>query len=589
MRGSRGIIILLIGVLLSASCAGNEKLASPRPIDLSEKFTSLGGFYSVVSDEGSIKDSPGNGFVTRDSVDPATGRVKVTVFAEDANNLKVALIKLTFPAESYHFVEAVYLGGLGGESEAISLAVQYEDAVYMGAAIIHFDEKEGKNGAVYLFEVTFAPGAQRTVSYSSGDSRAAPTGAFNAVTITGNIDENNIVHLSWYERNSGDGNNDSNVNISDITPIAQFFFSTGFDPNSPNGLADYNGDGIINIQEIARLAETFFTNLSGYDVEFSTDGGQNWQKIPHPGDTQPTLVRSELFGTPSSTLGRLEWTYDSEPVEGTYTYRVVPRANNGDEGVPSENTLEFTGIVQFEEVQIELPDGHPGYLLITEEAIDEVVGNEQEFVLASVQLSAMGKPVGGTEFVDGTERVNWMITASPNSAQIANTSPGKGLLTAKDIGVVTVFAFDPDDILASDALEVPIYAISAIELKEQSQTEPANVTVPKGGVVDFIATGIFDDNDSDAEDTLRVDLTPYVGWIVQRPVTGYDGNNNPIYETGTFYVDTVNGRIFTQAGDAEIQSGFRAFVSTVFPPLEEQVTIGDGHRPVSNTITITIQ
>jgi len=345
---------------------------------------------------------------------------------------------------------------------------------------------------------------------------------------------------------------------------------------------------VVDIADISRLAETFFTNLHGYDVEFSIDGGSTFEKVPAEGGGEPTLVRSEIFGNPSPNDGRLLWTYDYGPIEGTYIFRVVPRASNGDEGVPSANTVELTGLVQFEEVRIELPQGHPGYLVITEEAIDDTAGNEQPFVDAQVQLTALGRQAGSTEFVDGTDRVVWLIGSGKNSADIVNTSPGKGLLTAKDIGVVTVIAFDPDDITASDEITIPIYAISELELKVSGQTEPADITVAKGETVKFVVTGIFDDNDSDLEDFLRIELTPYVGWIIQRPVVGYDGNN-PIYQAGQFFLNPHSGEVWTLADDAELQSGFSAFVSVVFPPQEVNATIGDGHRPVSNIITITIE
>lgn len=583
VRKTLSIAFFILAVSIVGSCSSGERVLSP-------KFSSSTDSFSVtIRSEHSEMGFPAVPFSYTKRVDPISGEVSVFIYADDVVNLKGTALKVDYPSDSYRFVRSRYLGGLGREEEVVYLALEYEGAVYVGAVMIHYREKEGVNGDVMLFELTFAPGPARVASYSSGDNRQAPTHPSNAVTLDGEMDENNIVHLRWREFNVGDGSNDGVVNISDIFPLADHFFARITDPNSPESLADYDSSGKVDISDVFLLAETFFTKLQGYDVEYSTDGGQNWTKVPGTAAGQPTLKRIDLFPNAQNSDGRLLWTYDSEPIEGTYLYRVVPRAPNGDEGILSANTLEFTGVVEFEEVRISLPENHPGYLLITEEAIDQIPGNEQSFVIPSVQLKAEGRATGKTEFIDGTERVNWLITSSPNSATITNTSPGKGLLTAKDIGVVEVTAFDPDNILASATIEVPIYAISALELKVEGQAEPQDISVAKGEVVNFVATGIFDDNDSDITDFKEIDLTALVGWIIQRPVVDYDVNGNPIYEAGSFYVNTLTGEVYTEASDPDIQSGFRAFVSVVFPPLEAKATIGDGHRPVSNIVTITIE
>jgi len=536
-------------------------------------------------------DTKENPFFLEENYDLRNGQVQVLVKAKEVRSLRSALIRLTNPSGRYRLRSAEYLGGLGGEDEVITLVVDKAEGVYLGATRIRLRDRVGVDGDVSLFRLTFEPSSSTAKSVSREVSGRAPDQPYNAVTLNGSIDENNIVHLNWRELNRGDGNCDGLVDIADMVPIAEYFFQSAPGTlDNPVDLADYNADGVVDIADVARLAEAFFKGLSGFDVEYSLTGGEPFTKIPHDGGTQPTLVRTELFpGPPTNQNGFYRWTFDYGPIEGTYTFRVVPIGPDGSQGIPSANTVELTGIVQFAEVRIVLPEGHPGYLVITEEAIDSIQGNEQPFVDAQVQLKAEGRPASQTEFVDGTERVTWLITRSPSSAEITNTSPGKGLLKAKDIGVVTVLAFDPDDINASAEVDIPIYAISSLELKEFSQTEPADVTAAKGASVKFTVTGIFDDNDSDDTDFLEFDLTPYVGWILQRPVVGYDANDQPIFEAGTFYINTQTGVVWTRSDDPDLQSGFRAFVSAVFPPVEEDATIGDGHRPVSNVITITIQ
>jgi hypothetical protein len=182
--------------------------------------------------------------------------------------------------------------------------------------------------------------------------------------------------------------------------------------------------------------------------------------------------------------------------------------------------------------------------------------------------------------------VEWILESGSNSATLGNTPEvDKGLLTATDVGVARVVAHDAKNFAMSAVVEIPIYSISEITLRVEGQVEPEDVAVGLGSPVDFEAIGIFDDNDGDAEDYMEIDITSYAGWAIGRPLVEEDP---PVYEAGTFTIDTATGVLYTN--DPDLEAGFRAFVTAIFPADEDvEPTIGDGYRANSNMITVTLE
>lgn len=576
-----GFWSLVLMAIILAGCAGGSTVASTRSAELAAAPR------LVLSDLGSI--GGGNGFALTPRFDAASGMLTAEVTAPAAVDLKAALLEVSFPAGNYHLVQGEYTGGLGSAGEVLSLVKQTADQVYLGAALIRYQERPGVSGDLDLFRLEFASGASPVAHAQAGDSlkrtSKAPTGA---VSLAGNIDEENMVHLSWTELNKGDGNNDGIVNISDLTPLAANFNETARAEDPASLLADYNDDTAITIVDMSVLAAAFGTDLDGYNVEYQEAGAGTWTRIPPQGAGDVTLSRADLFGSPGGSDGPLEWSFDYGPIEGTFTFRVVAHSALGDDGAVSANTITLTGIVEFEEVRINLPGEDNDFLVITEEALDDIEGNEQPFADATIQLTVEGRQPDHEEWQDGTNRVEWRILSGTQSATVGNTAGvDKGLVTATDVGSITVLAFDPDNLAAADTVEVPIYAISSIELKVEGQTTPADVTAAQGDIVRLVATGTFDDNDADTEDVKTFDITPFAGWILERPLV--DEGPPPVHQAGQFILEPQTGDIYTLTSDAELQPGFSVSVSVTFPPEGVEATIGGGFRAQSNTITITLE
>jgi hypothetical protein len=453
--------------------------------------------------------------------------------------------------------------------------------VFLGAAITHFDERPGVDGDCELFRLVFRPGPE-TLSRTVCDAPRDPN--FNAVILSGSMDANNIVTLRWDERNSGDGDNNGKVDIADISPIAMNYGDSSTDGEDDNRdfLADYDRNGKIEIADITPMAMFYGVDLAGYQVQIAVPPSEDFTDIPGG-----FISRTDIIPYPPGAKaddGPLGYEYNTDPIDGRYSYRVVPKDAEGNEGVESTNVLTFEAITEI--LSLEIRPSDPAPFVITEEALDFIDDNEQPFVNSSIQLEAWAYVEGKEEMVDVTGLVEWMLESGSNSAAWGNTPEvDKGLLSATDVGVARVVAHDAKNLAMSAVVEIPIYSISEITLRVEGQVEPEDVTVGLGSPVDFEAIGIFDDNDGDTEDYLEIDITAYASWAIGRPVA--DEGPPVVYEAGTFSVDTDTGALYTN--DPNLEVGFRAFVTVVFPPEAVDPTIGEGYRANSNMITVTLE
>ena len=327
------------------------------------------------------------------------------------------------------------------------------------------------------------------------------------------------------------------------------------------------------------MAMFYGVDLAGYQVQIAEPPSEDFTDIPGA-----MVLREDVNPNPTANDGPLGYEYVSDPIDARYSYRVVPKDAEGNEGIVSANVLTFEAITEI--LYLEIRPSDPDPFVITEEALDDIEDNEQPFVNSSIQFEAWADVEGKEEMVDVTDMVEWILESGGNSATLGNTPEvNKGLLTATDVGVARVVAHDADNFAMSAVVEVPIYSISEITLRVEGQVEPEDVTVGLGTSVDFEAIGIFDDNDGDTEDYMEIDITSYAGWAIGRPVA--DEGPPVVYEAGTFSLDTATGLLYTDDPDLEV--GFRAFVTAVFPPEAVEPTIGEGYRASSNMITVTLE
>ncbi len=177
------------------------------------------------------------------------------------------------------------------------------------------------------------------------------------------------IELSWTERLAGDYNQDGQVGVSDLTPLAHFWQNeiTYDDPALHDGFAhwpsgdpdgagaanwraarvDGNGDGRIDLSDIPTIAQHWGESLSGYRVYWHAPGEAGFTLLPNPGDeTSPlTIARGAAFPLGSVSPDparpvRYRLLLDGA-AEGSYAFYVEPYDLDSRQAGPAGNIAEL--------------------------------------------------------------------------------------------------------------------------------------------------------------------------------------------------------------------------------------------------------
>jgi hypothetical protein len=145
--------------------------------------------------------------------------------------------------------------------------------------------------------------------------------------------------LSWSERNTGDYDNNGDVGIADITPIAQHYLhEVGTD--AEDVLIDGSMSGQVGIEDITPIAQNYLSSVLGYNVYrngvYLSGAGVATVMRPDPGSVAP------------ESRYPLKYTFHDSPapaITTTYTYGVRPMHDGGAVGSPS-NTVDIEYVVE---------------------------------------------------------------------------------------------------------------------------------------------------------------------------------------------------------------------------------------------------
>jgi hypothetical protein len=310
----RRLVILAI-LLLAASCGGGARIAS-TPL-------SLGGGFNL-SDTSTIGGGKLIAAVTGDAAAPV-----VIISVENASDLKGAIFTLNYPSDKCHAESVEFSELLGGAGDTISLGITDRAGIVpAGIVKIHPDTAAGVNGAGEIARISFAPGAAVNKAVSS-----APMGDGNKPNDLTIIETGTpgTYQLTWHERHVGDYDNNGEVSISDITPIAMHYGHSNADP------ADelIAGDGVVGVPNITGIAMNLGTSLAGYNVYAAGDSN------PKPNNGVPTAPYSVMRPTPPP-VGRIDYTYLID-LASQSEVRVRPVDDNGVEGVESDPAIPGSG------------------------------------------------------------------------------------------------------------------------------------------------------------------------------------------------------------------------------------------------------
>jgi len=268
-----GLMLALVVCISACSTANVGTVAAPDGSARNASFT--------VSQEEGV-----GSFVPRLDVEEAQGQTLVRVYAEEAVNLEAAYLNLAYDSGTYTPNRVEFTDFIGGADDVLTLALtSLRDVVPLGAAQL-----------VGRGEPVFGDGLLATVYFEASpfaDSRTAagvPSNAQNAVDDLKIIDQApGNVTLAWTEKNIGDYDNNGEVTISDLTPIALLYgqqVATAQDPVWA-GLVDGDGNGEINSADITPIGVNFGNQVAGYAV-YTDEGGAHRCSRPSP---QPAPCR----------------------------------------------------------------------------------------------------------------------------------------------------------------------------------------------------------------------------------------------------------------------------------------------------------
>ncbi|MEP0814458.1 MAG: hypothetical protein HRF49_07315 [bacterium] len=190
-----------------------------------------------------------------------------------------------------------------------------------------------------------------STAYAGGERMAsiAPREGFGIVSdlAASAAAETGKISLSWTYANKGDYNQDGEVGISDVTPIALNFGALTNDGTNDDAerVVDGSGSGEVWIDDVTPIALNYLAMVQSYTIEFLPPGDTVWQSVPTESRVMfasATLPPSGGFKTFSVTLGDGEGGVLPPVLDGT-KFRVAPLDSLGAQGEYSNEAIFNTG------------------------------------------------------------------------------------------------------------------------------------------------------------------------------------------------------------------------------------------------------
>ncbi|MCB1187189.1 hypothetical protein KDL29_08500 [bacterium] len=324
--------------------------------------------------------------VLREDADTVTAVISI----DEALDLRAAYINLDYDPARFSPLDVKAEGALANPADMLSLSlVDRPGTVAYGEVLINPDAAAGFNGSARLAEISFrrVPFLQsRKLSSVPSDSRS----------------ETNLVFpdgskATWFYYNTGDYDQNGEVNVSDLTPIGRFLHQSGnFPEASIQSVVDYDRNGEINISDVTGIGIGFGNTVSQYNVYASPDIAD----YPASNTAAPTL--DPLFVIPfSEAMGdrsqqRLYFELDLPGIITDAAYWLRPfdgsSAGTPSPRVPYEQIPDFT--LQFFQVDHE---------------IDNDVQDNSDFGQVAVEFTGRDHPRYFNLNVDGT----WVLQNIP--------------------------------------------------------------------------------------------------------------------------------------------------------------------------------
>lgn len=343
----------------------------------------------------------------------------VDIKATGAENLRGIYFDLEFDAQTMRPMIVNPTTLLGDQDDMVNVQVFSERGhVHYGQMLTHPDLRPGFSGDGVVTQVLF----KNEPALNTRLVSAAPNSPSSAQILDTNID----TELSWWYANQGDYDQNSEVNISDITPIVLNIFKTGpWAVEMQENVVDGDNNNEINTADITpivlyitRRAREFHIYSSADAADYTNDTGTIVQILFDPG-----IVLQSDFVVPIVAGGRLMYSVPIADIDGfdpARWYWVYPSSDGSDLGTKS-NLVGGVGVPRsiISLTNIPPPDGGPG----------DSIGSPWDVDITTDYTFSLTDPDVG----DVTNDVNTIyIVSDPAAGSIATPGTGDPFLNIED-------------------------------------------------------------------------------------------------------------------------------------------------------------
>ncbi|MCB1216377.1 hypothetical protein KDL44_03240 [bacterium] len=261
IRFATGLSLLL--ALLASACAGTMQQFGNGSRDLAASLS------LHVLDESFIADS------TAESLELSSrqlgNELLVSVRAGRAQNLRALYYEVEFDAARLNPLSASPAAAFGNGEEVLSMMQPTAPGrVQAGQVLVHPEEQAGFSGEGELALLRFRIEPQARIAAKVNDSAKATPLQLSW--------DNDAKLARWLYNNPADYDQNGEVNVADLTPLAQHFNKSqagGFPLEKVESVVDGDGNGVINLADITPIGINFGNAGSGGYHVFEIVGGNH--------------------------------------------------------------------------------------------------------------------------------------------------------------------------------------------------------------------------------------------------------------------------------------------------------------------------
>ncbi|MEP0813709.1 MAG: hypothetical protein HRF49_03465 [bacterium] len=256
-------------------------------------------------------------------VEESSSGVVVTVSTSEVTTNEI-FFKLNYDASRFNPKNVEFTGAMG---KSVDIAItDVPGCVDVGTSRIRNREDAGISVRGDIVRIHFA-----RESCVRRRASQAPLGPENKVNLAAVVVDGQAT-LSWTEKNCGDYDNNGEVGVSDITPIA---INYGVASGQILSLVDGDKNGEIGVSDITPIATHYQNAIAGYRVNVKR--GASFVAIPNPVNpgSQWTVDRPTIV--PNDRPVTYTFNYTLEPTDEE-SFNTMPICPNGTVGVASNTT-----------------------------------------------------------------------------------------------------------------------------------------------------------------------------------------------------------------------------------------------------------